>query len=233
MRLTNGVFHRPIDKVIVNEVKATYSDVPVKGAVVLDLGANIGASAKLMLDKGALRVIAVEPDPSNVILAKRNLGKRAALVIWAAVGPTRGRTTIHVQPRKPYLSSLIEDKGRMPVSVTMVTLGGLLEQFHPSVIKCDIEFGEYDLPELHALPDFVRVLAMEIHVRYDLVFKHKSQTEDELRAQRQKAADMIASIEAQGFRQIKRKDKRAKEGPITDDTGLAPLLKSIDAIWTR
>lgn len=231
--MTNGILHRPEDKMIVKEVRATYSDVPVrKGDIVLDIGANIGASARLFLDKGAAKVIGVEPDPVTLTIAKKNLQRRRASLIWAAVGAHTGRTTIWVSP-KPYLTSTIEDKGRIPVKVPQVTLGGLLGHYHPSVVKVDVEFGEYDMAELTALPDYVRVLAMEVHVRYDQVFEHRKQTDEELGVQRQRAADLIAAIEAQGFREIRRKDKKAKAGPITDDTGLHPLTKSVDAIWAR
>lgn len=234
MRLTNGLFHRPADSVIVREVKATYSDVPVKrGDVVLDLGANIGAASRLLLDKGAGKVIVVEPDPTSLILAQRNLRKRPAVIIHAAVGEKPGRVKIHIRPGRPHLTSTISDAGRHAVVVPMVTLGALLEQYRPAIVKCDIEFGEYDLPELGYLPDFVRVLTMEVHIRYDLVFANRTQTEDELRAQRQKAADLIASVEAQGFRRLRWSEKAAKTGPIKDETGLKPLTKSVDAIWSR
>lgn len=216
------------DRVIVQEVKVTYAKLPIKrGDVVLDLGANIGASARLMLDKGAGKVIAVEPDPTNFALARKNLARLPHTMIWAAVGAKAGRTTFWLRPDKPYLSARMREDGRVPLKVPMVTLGALLAEYHPSVIKCDIEFGEYDLPELHDLPDFVRTLALEVHVRHDLVLK------DGTGHQREDAAGLIASIESQGFREVWRKDKRATTGPVTDDTGLHPLVKSVDAIWTR
>lgn len=222
------------DQVIVQEVKSTYGPVPVTPSdVVLDLGANIGASARLFLDKGAARVIAVEADPTNIAIAKRNLMRRPAVILWAAVGPETGRTTIWIRPGKPYLGSTLSDSGRMAVKVPQVTLGGLLSQFAPTIVKCDIEFGEYDLPELARLPGRVRCLALELHVRYDLVFATRRQTDDELRAQRCRAADLISAIEAQGFRLLQRKDKLGKTGEVEDDTGLPPRLKSIDAIWVR
>jgi FkbM family methyltransferase len=220
------------DQVIVKEVKATYGDVPVGPRdIVLDLGANIGASGALFLDKGAGKVIAVEPDPTNLIYAQRNLRKRAT-VIWAAVGPNRGRLRFYPSARQPYLSSALPAKGRHPVMVPVVTLGSLLAQYRPTIVKCDIEFGEYELPELLALPDHVRVLAMELHVRHDIVTGQR-QDDAALGAQRRQTARVLASLEAQGFAITKRKDKKAKDGPFHDETGLGPLVKSIDAIWVR
>lgn len=223
---------RARDRVIVNEVKGTYKDLPVgPGDVVLDLGANIGAASRLFIDRGA-KVVAIEADPENIPLARRNIG-RGGTVLWAAVGPKIGRTTFYFRPGKPYLGSTMNDAGRIAVQVPTVTLGGLLKQFHPSVVKCDIEFGEYELPELRALPAFVRAVALEVHIRYDLVFAHRRQTDDELREQRVLAAGLLKSIEAQGFRSLYRREKRAKDRPIEDDTGLHPLAKSVDAIWAR
>lgn len=229
------LLQRSVDRVIVQEVKATYADIPIQPSdVVLDLGANIGASARLFLDKGAAKVIAIEPDPRNVLLAQRNLAGQPALVIWAAVASTIGRTTVHVRKDKPYLTSTISDTDRKAVpGVPTLTLSGLLAKFHPTVVKCDIEFGEYDLPELRALPAFVRVLALEVHIRYDLVFANLRQTDEELRAKRSDAAELIAAIEGQGFGRVAWKEKQAKAGPIEDDTGLKPLTKSVDAIWER
>lgn len=219
---------RRIDKVIVKEMNVTYGKLPVKrGDVALDLGANIGAAARLMLEKGVAKVIAIEPDPGSFRLARRNLAKRPAHLIWAAVGPKAGRTTIWVRPDKPYLSSKMREDGRLPIKVAEVTLGALLAEYRPTIVKCDIEFGEYDLPELHALPEFVRVLALEIHVRHDLVLRNGKGH------RREDAARLLASIEAQGFREVWRREKNAKVDPVTDDTGLGPLVKSIDGIWSR
>jgi FkbM family methyltransferase len=225
---------RRVDQVIVKEVRVTYAKLPVKpGDVALDLGANIGAASRLMLDKGVAKIIAVEADPTNYRLARRNLAKRPVTLIWAAVGAVNGRTTIWIRPDKPYLSSKLRDDGRVPVKVPSITLGGLLAQYRPSIIKCDIEFGEYDLPELHALPDFVKVLALELHVRHDLVLAHGNQTKEQLKVQRRETAALIASIEGQGFKSVWRKDKQAQTGAVEDDSGLGPLVKSVDAIWSR
>lgn len=222
------LIQRSRDKVIVQEVQKTYAKLPIRrGDVVLDLGANIGAAARMMLDKGAKKVIAVEPDPTNLAIARKNLRGLPHTMVWAAVGSTPGRTTFWLRPDKPYLSSRMRDDGRVPVKVPMVTLGGLLAHYKPAVVKCDIEFGEYDLPELRALPDFVRALALEVHVRHDLVLKTGHGNS------RQKAADLIAAIEAQGFREVWRRDKLAKDGAIEDKTGLGPLVRSVDAIWER
>lgn len=220
------------DQLIVKEVRKTYGDVPVGPKdVVLDLGANIGASGLLFLDKGAARVIAIEPDPTSVIFAQRNLRKRAT-VLWAAVGAKRGKMAFYPSPKQPYLSSKLPAKGRRGVTVPVVAFGDLLKHYRPTIVKCDIEFGEWDLPELWALPEHVRTIALELHIRQDMVTGIE-QAEDVVRAQRRQAAELMASFTSQGFAVLRRKDKHSKAGAVTDDTGLPPLVRSIDAIWVR
>lgn len=232
-----GLWYRPVDKVIVDEVKGVYGPMPVEpGDIVLDLGAHIGATSLMALAKGAAHVVAVEADPSNVPLLRRNLHRRPATIMWAAVGPTPGRTTFYVRKDRPYLGSVLQDPGREPLSVPMVPLSGLLSTYRPTIVKCDIEFGEYDLPELRSLPAGVRVLAMEVHIRYAGIFATRKQTAKQLTDRRAMAADLIAAIEGQGFREVRRKDKQAKpsEPPAEpDETGLPPMTKAVDAVWVR
>lgn len=226
-----GLLYRPGDRFIVDEVKQTYAKLPVrKGDVMLDLGANIGATSLLVLAKGAARVIAVEADPSNIAMLRRNL-PRKSLIIWAAVGPHAGRIPFYADPRQPFNGSRFPTPRARSVQVPMVPLSGLLAQYQPSIVKCDIEFGEYDLPELRSLPDSVRVLAMEIHIRH----RRFAQSLEEIAGRRRAAVDLVAAIEAQGFKVVRRKDNMAGDAdePVDDDTGLAPRAKAINAIWRR
>lgn len=225
------LWHRPADRVIMAEVRKVYAAVPVgREDVVLDIGAHIGAASRFFAEQRAKRIIAVEPDPDNLRLLRKN-APRGALVLWAAVGPKLGRTTLHASGS--HLSTTVAVPGRKAIEVPMVTLGGLLAQFRPSIVKIDAEFGEFAMPELRALPAFVKVLAMEIHVRLDVVHRGAVETEDQLRARREATRDLVACIEAQGFVERFRREKRSKDGPITDGTGLHPLAKSVDAVWVR
>lgn len=226
-----GLLYRPGDTFIIEDVRTNYAKLPVKaGDVLLDLGANIGAVSLLALSKGAARIVAVEADPNNIALLRRNLGKRA-LILWAAVGATAGRLPFYVDRAHPFQSSRVAARGSRRIEVPMVPFAGLLEQYRPTIVKCDIEFGEYDLPELARLPDHVRVLAMEIHVRH----RRFAQTPDDIAARRVEAAALLAAIKAQGFKVVRRKDNLVGESePAADDgTGLAPRLKAVNAIWRR
>ena len=235
-----GLWHRPGDRVILDE--HVYDNVPIqRGDVVLDLGAHIGSATCLFLAKGAAKSIAVEPDPSNLLLLRKNVARRPVTIIPAAVAAKGGRVPFYVRTDRSYVGSTISDANRKRVVVPAVGFADLLARYRPTVVKCDIEFSEYDLPELRALPEQVRVLTMEVHIRYVGVFTDRKLDAAGLRERREAAADLIAAIEAQGFREHWRKDKRVTpkqaaggEGPAEPDgTGLAPLTKCVCATWVR
>lgn len=237
-----GMWHRPGDKLILDEVPGVYGNVPVrKGDVVLDLGAHIGAASKLFLDKGAARTIAVEANPVNLPILRKNLARRPVTIIPAAVGPKNGRTSFYVRADRGFVGSTLADPARKKVTVPMVSLADLLKRFRPTVLKCDIEFSEYDLPELLALPESVRIVAMEVHFRFVGIFTDRTMDAEELTTRRKAAADLIAAIDAQGFRQTWRKDKKVTPkqkmgGQVPaepDDTGLDAMAKCACITWVR
>lgn len=233
----SGLWHRAGDKLIIDEVKTVYGPVPVQpGDVLLDLGAHIGAASRLLLDKGIKHTIAVEADPTNIPMLRKNLAGRPASILWAAVGPKTGRTEFYTRADRGFVGSILADPDRVKLTVPMVSLEGLLKQYHPTIVKADIEFAEYGLPALRALPAFVRVVTMEVHVRFIGIFTGRTMGAVELRQRRETAAQFIADIEAQGFREIYRKDKQAKPGEPPakpDKSGLEPMTKAIVATWAR
>jgi FkbM family methyltransferase len=231
----SGALYRRNDKLITQEAPGVYGNVPIEpGDVVLDLGAHIGIPALMFLAKGARHVVAVEADPENIPLLRKNLARQPATILWAAVAAKAGRADFYTRSDRSYVGSLMADKGRRRMSVATVPLFGLLKHYRPTVVKCDIEFGEYGLPELRALPDQLRVVAMEVHIRYAGIFNRPIEP-DELRANLARAADLIAAFEAQGFREHWRKDKQAKPGEpeAVDDSGLGKMTKCVCVTWVR
>lgn len=228
---------RRSDKLIIDEVPGVYGNVPVGPKdVVLDLGAHIGVAARLFLDKGAAKVIAVEADPANIPFLTRNLHRMAARIIPAAVGPEAGRMPFYTRADRAYVGSLLPDPDRKKVLVPVVAFAGLLAHYRPTIVKCDIEFGEYELAEFRFLPDHVRVVAMEVHIRYVGIFTGRTMDADELRERREAAADLMAGMESQGFRELWRKDKQAKVGEpraAEDRSGLGPMTKCVCVTWVR
>lgn len=238
----SGAWYRRSDKVIIDEVPDVYGNVPVaRGDVVLDLGAHIGLASRMFLSKGAGRTIAVEADPANLTLLRRNLRRFPATILPAAVGSKPGRTTFYTRSDRGFVGSTLADPTRRRIDVPVVPLSGLLTEYRPTIVKSDIEFSEYDLPELRALPDHVRTVAMEVHIRFVGIFVGRTMDADELRERRLAAADLIASFEAQGFREHWRKDKQVTAKQATggqvaaedDESGLGPMTKCVCVTWVR
>jgi len=124
----DGLVYRTSDKLIIDEVPGVYGNVPVKPTdVVLDLGAHIGITARLMLDKGARSVVCVEADPANIPLLRRNLRKRKAVILPAAVGAKAGRAPFYTRSDRGYVGSILEDPTRKRITVPVLPFGGLLK----------------------------------------------------------------------------------------------------------
>jgi len=112
----------------------------------LDLGANIGLTSVWLAKRYPIeRVIAVEPDSDNAMLARRNLELNAikSEVLEAAIGPYEGKATFE--------SNQVSNLGRLSekgVPVAMMTVDMILEKFGCSrlgLVKIDIEGGEQQL----------------------------------------------------------------------------------------
>lgn len=233
----SGMLIRKGDQLIIDEVKTVYGSVPVqRGDVLLDLGAHIGAASRLLLGKGVARTVCIEADPTNIPMLRANLRGKPATILWAAVGAKAGQADFYTRADRGFVGSVLADPDREKVKVHVVPLSGLLKEYRPTIVKSDIEFAEYGLPELRALPAFVRVLAMEVHIRFVGIFTGRTMDADELRTRREAAADLIRAIEAQGFREVWRQDKQAKVGEpraSEDASGLGPMTKCVCAVWER
>jgi len=112
----------------------------------LDLGANIGLTSVWLAKQYPFdRVIAVEPDPSNAHLVRRNLELNGinGEVIEAAIGPHEGLARFE--------SSHSSNLGRLSehgVPVAMTTVPAILDKAGISrlgLVKIDIEGGEQQL----------------------------------------------------------------------------------------
>lgn len=161
-RLNKGDLHS-IREVWFDEAYRLPFDDP--SGILLDLGANIGLTSVWLAKKYPIdRVIAVEPDPSNAILARRNLELNAinGEVVEAAIGPHEG--TARFESSRASNLGRLSDKG---VLVTMTTVGTIMEEFACSrfgLVKIDIEGGEqqlFDGPT--GWLDYVDAIVAEFH----------------------------------------------------------------------
>jgi FkbM family methyltransferase len=134
---------------------------------VVDLGANIGfTSLYLHRRLDAQHVIAVEPDPANVAILRRNLEQNdvPATIIDAAVGPFDGQGSF-LRDRESNLGQL-HDEGDTTVQVVSMpsVIGRLPDTATRTLLKLDIEGGEEQLftGDLSWLGRFETLLA-ELH----------------------------------------------------------------------
>lgn len=160
--------------------------------VLLDVGANIGSVAAAWLAAGA-SVVCLEPEPANYRLLCRNLAAydpaRATLLQAAAGGPGSPpvRQLWTTTGTNKGIHSTVQRRGRVPVQVANLQLAGMWDAYEPTVVKIDIEGGEYELlPSLQTLPARVRAIMIELHL-----------TRGDWRAT--EASKVISAIEAQGF----------------------------------
>ena len=120
---------------------------PISNRVFVDLGANIGLTSVWMTKMYRFsRLIAVEPDPQNAALLRRNceINGINAELLEAAVGAVDGIGKF----QRAALSNLgrLSDEGNLVVPV--VSMRYIIERFGLSeidLVKLDIEGGEQDL----------------------------------------------------------------------------------------
>jgi FkbM family methyltransferase len=142
-RLNKGDLHS-IREVWFDEAYRLPFDAP-SGAL-LDLGANIGlTSVWLAKNYSFSRVIAVEPDPNNASLVRRNLEINGinGEALEAAIGPHEGVAKFEVNR-----SSNLGRVSETGVPVKMTTVAAILEKSACArfgLVKIDIEGGEQAL----------------------------------------------------------------------------------------
>jgi FkbM family methyltransferase len=122
------------------------------GAIVLDVGANVGLFSLQAVQAGARQVVAIEPAPGNLHALRRNLGPEIAAerVVVVAKGAWHMRETLTfaIDPKHPARSSLVEPlrvEGVFSLSIEVSPLDEVARELRlPRVdfIKMDIEGAE-------------------------------------------------------------------------------------------
>jgi FkbM family methyltransferase len=118
-----------------------------KPAVLVDLGANIGMTSLWLARRyGIAQVVAVEPDPGNALLLRRNLAQNGmrAVVVEAAISPSDG-TAFLTQDAASNMRRL----GSAGQPVRTISMRALLRDALPgdeiALLKVDIEGAEWAL----------------------------------------------------------------------------------------
>lgn len=137
----------------------------VKGNVVMDIGANIGAFAHKALEAGAAYVICFEPDPDNIDMFNRQNLDNVKL-IKGAISQEKGTAKLYVNSGKNKgMHSLQPVNGRETVDVKTYPFMKAIERYAPDFLKVDIEGGEFEFDMSH-IPEGVKGIAIEIHLNH-------------------------------------------------------------------
>lgn len=142
-----------------------------QGAVVWDVGANVGVYAALAGAAGADRVVAVEPVPETVDRLEANLQRVDArtLALEVALGAERGTAELVLERDElaTQTATLDEDlvDGRSTLEVDVVDGDCLVGHVEPpDVLKIDVEGAELEtLAGLEAVLKDVDVVLVETH----------------------------------------------------------------------
>lgn len=143
-----------------------------RGAVVMDIGANIGMFALFAAREcGAARVLAFEPFPESYALLRRNVEHNhlaAVTPVPLAIAGTAGPRTLHLQGRHGVHS--LFGRGGEAVQIDCITLADAFARFAVArcdFLKLDCEGAEFEI--LLGTPSdiYTRIdrLALEYHDR--------------------------------------------------------------------
>jgi FkbM family methyltransferase len=134
------------------EIRSKYSlgaDGPFKpGAVILDIGANVGVFSRKALESGASLVVAIEPDPDNLECLRRNLQafQGRAVIIPKGAWDSNGTLVLHQSTHSAANHSFVAHSDTAPgpslpvVTVDSVVSGLSLKRL--DFIKIDVDGSE-------------------------------------------------------------------------------------------
>ena len=119
------------------------------GDIVLDCGAHVGTFVSQALSRGAARVIAIDPDPTQVECLRRNFAKEIdegrVTVVPKGVWSSEGMMTLSIGSQHSGVSSLVGEAGEETVEVPVVRIDRLVAELglaRVDFIKLDIEGAE-------------------------------------------------------------------------------------------
>ncbi len=147
-------------------VDESYDDpqLPADPDLILDLGANIGATALWFARRyPQARIVAVEADPATTEVARRNLrGHESIEIVNAAVSDRPGETTLWIA-RQSWASSTALAAGE-GIRVPAVTLDDLIARGGPrKIVKLDVEGAEHAALRACSRLDEIEFITGEYH----------------------------------------------------------------------
>lgn len=182
-------FEGECQKVVIDE--PYYRNLPLNSEdIVLDIGACIGTFARLAAPV-VKSVICYEPDPGNFTYLQLNCQDltNVSLVHAAVVGDKSKKVDLWLGSNGT-IHATTKYRGRDSITVPAVNFIDQVLEYCPSILKIDIEGGEYEFKELLDLPTFVKKIFIEIHL-------NRKEWRGGL------ANQLVESFEKQGFRWLK------------------------------
>jgi FkbM family methyltransferase len=118
------------------------------GDVVIDVGGHVGLFTRKALDRGAAKVVAIEPDPNSVECLRRNFAAEIAegrvVIVPAGAWYEEGTMQLSLSAA-PGRNSLVEDMSERTIDVPVRKLDDIVAELSlekVSFIKMDIEGAE-------------------------------------------------------------------------------------------
>jgi FkbM family methyltransferase len=141
---------------------------PPDPSVIVDLGANIGLSARFFSRRyPRARIVAYEPDPRSFATAERNLRGLGLLSLRnLAVAATAGTLRLHRLAGESWRTSTVLGDQAEQESFTAgaVTLDSIIEELERiDILKIDIEGGEYEVVAGAGLIERLECIVGELH----------------------------------------------------------------------
>lgn len=159
------------DLAMLKESWSDYINVNCKNQVVMDCGSNIGGFINKACNDGALSVHAYEPEnfnfdvlSKNVSILKEKFNTQIEIINSALVGSYASNITFNISGAKTSAcsGSVIKTRRSIPLTVKATNFWNELERIKPSIVKMDIEGGEYDVLT-QDFPEYVKEVALELH----------------------------------------------------------------------
>jgi FkbM family methyltransferase len=155
------------DKTMIKEGYGDYPTIDFTDKVVFDCGANIGSFSARAMRHGAKSIIAYEPEEFNFAVLEENIGKNPIVNLIRAALINSDEPTISFYLGKSKNSACSgttnPSKRKIELVVPAINFYSEVEKYKPSVIKLDIEGGEYKILMDYVFPDYVKEVAVELH----------------------------------------------------------------------
>lgn len=151
------------DNRIIGECRAYFKTLElVTGDVVMDVGGHIGIFAKMCAPHP---VVSYEPLPDNAALFRRNAVSelREGAMVYRPEADTQSLYVSETSDQSNH--TLVPTRGRSKMIVPTWDFEEELQKVQPTVLKMDIEGGEYDLLEGFGTELPVRIFLAEFHFR--------------------------------------------------------------------